>query len=131
MSGFRNALSSIPTIVSLSSFMDDTTVMADVVLPSHTYLESWGDDVPEPGVGFSVGAVSQPVVAPLYRTRGTGDIVLGLANKLGFGDALPWESTEAFLRDRWRSIYERGAADEDVGCVEVGEQARELVRVRR
>ncbi len=110
-SGFRNALSAIPTIVSLSSFMDDTTVMADVVLPSHTYLESWGDDVPEPGVGFSISAVSQPVVSPLYSTRGTGDIVLGLAAKLGLGRALPWADTKMFLRDRWRAIYERGATD--------------------
>lgn len=61
---FREALAKIPLIVSLSSFMDETTALADVILPSHTYLESWGDDFPEPGVGFPVGAVSQPVVSP-------------------------------------------------------------------
>ena len=65
--GFKEALAGIPLIVSLSSFMDETTALADLILPSHTYLESWGDDFPEPGVGFPVGAISQPVVSPLVR----------------------------------------------------------------
>lgn len=107
-SGFSEALASIPTIVSLSSFMDETTLMADVLLPSHTYLEAWGDDMPQPAVGFPVGAISQPVVAPLYNTRSTGDIVLGLAGKLGLSQGIPWTSMEDFLKDGWRQIYERG-----------------------
>lgn len=104
---FKKALASIPLIVSLSSFMDETTAMADVILPSHTYLESWGDDMPQPGVGFSVGAVSQPVVSPLYNTRATGDIVLEFARRLELGDPMPWASMEDCVRDGWRQIYER------------------------
>jgi anaerobic selenocysteine-containing dehydrogenase len=109
--GFREALEQIPLIVSLSSFMDETTAMADFILPSHTYLESWGDDVPEPGVGFSVGAVSQPVVAPLYNTRAVGDIILGVAQALGFGSAIPWPDMEAYLQARWREIHERSPSE--------------------
>jgi menaquinone reductase, molybdopterin-binding-like subunit len=104
------ALARIPLIVSLSSFMDETTMQADVILPAHTYLESWGDDFPEPGVGFAVGAVMQPVVAPLYDTRGTGDILLTLA--LRAGAALPWQSMEEAVRTTWRAIHERGAQAE-------------------
>lgn len=114
-SGFRDALASIPLILSLSTFLDETTALADLVLPSHTYLESWGDDVPEPGVGFSVAAVSQPVVAPLYNTRATGDIVLGLAQRLGHGETLPWSSMEDYLRAGWRDIRRRAAPDADAG----------------
>ncbi|MEX2606304.1 MAG: molybdopterin-dependent oxidoreductase, partial [Kiritimatiellia bacterium] len=109
--GFREALDKIPLIVSLSSFMDETTALADVILPSHTYLESWGDDFPEPGVGFPTGAVSQPVVTPLYNTRATGDIILGLAHQSGMGDAIPWNSMEERLKEGWRRIYERSAPD--------------------
>jgi anaerobic selenocysteine-containing dehydrogenase len=105
--GFGEALESIPLIVSLSSFMDETTAMADIILPSHTYLESWGDDMPQPGVGFSVGAVSQPVVSPLYNTRDCGDIILGLASKLELGESMPWTSMEDYVRDSWREIYAR------------------------
>jgi anaerobic selenocysteine-containing dehydrogenase len=111
--GFEQAMAEIPFIVSLSSFLDETTAMADLILPSHTYLESWGDDIPEPGMGFAVGAISQPVVSPLYNTRASGDIILGLAQQMGFGEALPWTSMEDFLKARWREIYQRGApADE-------------------
>ncbi len=110
---FRNALAEIPLIVSLSSFMDETTSLADLILPSHTYLESWGDDFPEPGVGFTVGALSQPVVSPLYNTRATGDIVLGLAQALDLGNALPWTSMEEYLQESWREIHARAAAEGD------------------
>lgn len=103
-SGIREALASIPLVVSLSSFMDETTALANVILPSHTYLESWGDDTPEPGVGFSVAAVSQPVVAPLYDTRSTGDIIISLGRKLGFSDAIPWASMEDCVKDGWRQL---------------------------
>ena len=106
---FAEALEEIPLIVSLSSFIDDTSRFADVVLPSHSYLESWGDDVPEPGVGFSVGAVSQPVVAPLYNTKATGDIVIELAARLGMGETIPWPNMEECIRDGWRAIFERSA----------------------
>ena len=109
--GFREALAEIPLIVSLSSFMDETTALADIILPSHTYLESWGDDFPEPGVGFSIGTVAQPVVSPLYNTRATGDILLQLAQQLGLSDTMPWSSMKDYLKDGWRKIYDRGGAD--------------------
>lgn len=110
--GVEAALARIPLIVSLANFMDETTTHADVILPAHTYLESWGDDFPEPGVGFMVGALMQPVVAPLYDTRATGDIVLALAERSGLGDALPWRNMEEAVRTTWRAIYERGPQGE-------------------
>ena len=94
---FAESLDAIPLIVSLSSFMDETTALADLILPSHTYLESWGDDVPEPGVGFSVAAISQPVVAPLYDTRAKGDTVINLARRMGLERDFPWTSMKDYL----------------------------------
>jgi anaerobic selenocysteine-containing dehydrogenase len=105
---FEEALAGIPLIVSLSSFIDDTTAIADLILPSHSYLESWGDDVPEPGVGFPIGAVSQPVVSPLYNTRAAGDTILEMASRLGFGGALPWADMEECVKDGWREIHALG-----------------------
>ena len=110
--GIREALAAIPLIVSLSSFMDETTAMADLILPSHTYLESWGDDFPEPGVGFRAGAISQPVVSPLYDTRDTGDTLLAVAAAVNPEGGLTAASTEEYLRDRWRAIFDRDGAAE-------------------
>ncbi len=116
--GFEQAMAEIPFIVSLSSFLDETTVMADLILPSHTYLESWGDDIPEPGIGFPVGAISQPVVSPLYNTRASGDIILSLAQQMGLGEALPWASMEDYLKAGWREIYQLGAASNEMNGFE-------------
>ncbi|MDX1403193.1 MAG: molybdopterin-dependent oxidoreductase [Woeseiaceae bacterium] len=112
--GLRAAMQKVPLIVALSSFRDETSAMADIILPTNTYLESWGDDVPEPGVGFPLASLSQPVVAPLYDTLPAGDIILALARQIG-GELpveLSWGNTEDFIKSRWREDYYDAAADE-------------------
>jgi anaerobic selenocysteine-containing dehydrogenase len=47
------ALANVPFIASFSSFLDESSTMADLILPSHTTFERWVDDVLEPG-GFMV-----------------------------------------------------------------------------
>src|SRR5215469_12903530 len=42
-------LTRTPFTVSFSSFIDETSVFADLILPDHSPLESWLDDVPESG----------------------------------------------------------------------------------
>ena len=37
----REAFGKIPYIVSFSSFLDETTALADLILPDHSFLESW------------------------------------------------------------------------------------------
>ncbi|MCZ6516491.1 MAG: molybdopterin-dependent oxidoreductase [Gammaproteobacteria bacterium] len=105
--GFADAMAAVPTIVAMSSFMDETTAMADLILPTDTYLEAWGDDAPEPGVGLPVASISQPVVARVYDTRSVGDIVLSLARRIGFElpVALPWANTKEFIKDAWKKLY--------------------------
>ena len=116
--GFRKALENVPLIVALSSFRDETTEMADLIFPTSTYLESWGDDVPDPGVGFPVASLSQPVVATLYDTLSAGDIMLSLARQIG-GElpvSMNWASMQEFVKERWREEYAaRGTevADQD------------------
>ena len=116
--GFRQAMENVPLIIALSSFHDETTEMADLILPTNTYLESWGDDMPDPGVGFPVASLSQPVVAPLYDTLPVGDIMLSLARQIG-GELpihMPWATIEEFIKDRWREEYdERGSEGQDQG----------------
>ena len=106
---FVDALSGVPDIVSLSSFMDETTAMADLILPMHTYLETWGDDIPEPGIGVAIASISQPVVKPVFDTRSAGDVVLALGHQIGqeFPTKLPWTQMEDYLKDSWRAIYEQ------------------------
>jgi anaerobic selenocysteine-containing dehydrogenase len=127
-SGFRQALDKVPLIVALSSFHDETTDLADIILPTNNYLESWGDDVPDPGVAFPVASISQPVVPALYDTLPAGDIILSLARQIGgeLPDQMRWRSTEEFIKARWRQEYERSSASQgDSGFDEFWQAALE------
>ncbi len=81
--GFQDALSKVPFIVSCSSLMDDTALTADLILPDHAALESWGDVIPLAGTRESVVGLMQPVVMPVFDTRQFPDVLLAAANGLG------------------------------------------------
>lgn len=79
----RDSLKKVPLLVSFSPFLDESTAMADLVLPDHTYLERWQLDEISPSVGFPLFSVRQPVVEPLHDTRSTGEVLVEIARALG------------------------------------------------
>ncbi|BCA55962.1 hypothetical protein W02_31020 [Nitrospira sp. KM1] len=91
-------------IVSFASFPDDTTMMADLVLPVHTALESWGDRTYAGLTGVPAVGLQQPVVQPLFESRQIGDLIIELARLLGESvqAELPWQSFHAYLQERWK-----------------------------
>jgi len=103
---FRDALAAAPFIASFSSFMDETTVMADLILPSHVVLEDWGTDVPDPAPGYQVVSVQQPVVRPLYDTRSFWDVLLTVGDELGGAvqAALPWRSFQENIKESMQTL---------------------------
>ncbi len=96
---FRETLDAIPFVVSFSSFMDETAMQADLILPNHVYLERL-EDVPAP-LGFHKPLIgfSRPVVEPLYDTRHTGDAILAIAEAMGgpVVKAFPWSDYKSCL----------------------------------
>jgi menaquinone reductase, molybdopterin-binding-like subunit len=103
---FGRALQTVPFIASFSSFMDETTAQADLILPDHTYLESWGDHVPQPGAPVATVGILQPVVNPVFNTRQIGDTLLALAQQVGgpAATALHWKTYYDYLRESWGTI---------------------------
>ncbi len=103
---FREALRKAPFVASFSSFHDETTDMADLILPSHLPLEDWGDDVPNPAPGFQVITVQQPMVRPLYDTRSFWDVLLTVGSEIGapVREALPWPTYKDMLRHSLRPL---------------------------
>jgi anaerobic selenocysteine-containing dehydrogenase len=103
----KAAIGSVPFIASFASFLDETSVMADLILPNHHSLERWIDDVPEPGVGFPVRTLGQPVVEPRWDTRDTGDVLIETAKGLGgkVAEALPYENFAAAVKESFRSVH--------------------------
>lgn len=96
--GLLELLERTPFVVSFSSFWDDSTRHADLVLPDHTSLEGH-DDVHARGPGFPVYGVAQPAVCPVFDTRASGDVLLAVARGLGgsLAEAMPWPSYAACL----------------------------------
>jgi len=88
-------------VVSFSPFIDDTSVMADLILPDRVYLEDWGDDISEPGPGYQVVGMQQPVVNPLFDLSPLSfpDVLLTMAQELGQESRSPWANFKSMLRE--------------------------------
>ncbi len=106
----KEPLGKVPFIASFGSFIDETSALADVVLPDHSSLESWLDMDAACGTTHSVASLAAPVMQPLHNTRSMPDVLLDVAQQLG-GDAaraLPWKSYEDVLKASVVQGYKKG-----------------------
>jgi anaerobic selenocysteine-containing dehydrogenase len=106
--GFQDALQTDSLfIVSFSPFMDETTAVADLILPDRVYLEDWGSDIPEPGPGYYTLGLQQPVVNPLsdFNPRSFADLLLAAAQGQGKAANLPWPRLRDFLRETSDTLF--------------------------
>src|SRR3954465_8182456 len=75
--GFAEAMTKVPFKVSFSSYPDETTELADLVLPDHHSLEQWGDAESIRGTL----SLQQPAMDPVFDTRATADVLIAVAKK--------------------------------------------------
>ncbi|BDI34078.1 menaquinone reductase, molybdopterin-binding-like subunit [Capsulimonas corticalis] len=109
--GFAAALKQVPFVTAFTPIPDETTAYADLLLPSKTFLEEWGDHLPIAIPGdISMASLSQPVVdtkyiqekngsAPWMEPRGLFDLtkaILGVSGK-----PAPAADGEGFVRALW------------------------------
>ncbi len=105
----REALEKIPFIASFGCFLDETSVLTDLILPDHSPLESWLDDIPESGSLEAVVSLAPPVMRPLHHARAMPDVFLEVAHRLGgeLERRLPWKSYEEMLRDEMLELRDQ------------------------
>ncbi|MEE8509001.1 MAG: molybdopterin-dependent oxidoreductase [Myxococcota bacterium] len=105
--GFAAALERVNFVVSFASVPDETSGKANLILPDHTNLESWGDSAPRAGVRSLV----QPSVRPLYDTQALADTLLQTARAMGKGiaDRLPSGSFRTVVESAWSGTDYRKA----------------------
>src|SRR5579864_1321452 len=107
--GLPGKLARIETIVSVSSFPNDSAAHADLLLPDHQSLEAGAVVFPAVVAG---AAVATPFVLPLYDTRSTEDVLAALAKKLSgeFVAATPKSAVEKMLPadHSWDAIVRQG-----------------------
>jgi len=111
----------LPFIVSFGSFLDETSILSDLILPDHSFLESFVDAAPESGSMVAVLGIAPPVMKPLHDTRATPDVLLEVSRQLATPLELPWQTFEEMLTatmmkfpasspdaDAWTEAQEKG-----------------------
>ena len=67
---FKAALKKVKLSVSFNEKMDETTELCNYIVPTHHYLESWGDAEPKTGLPVSFNLLfilySKPVLSKLH-----------------------------------------------------------------
>jgi anaerobic selenocysteine-containing dehydrogenase len=81
--GFQEALENVELVVSFASFPDEIALQADYIFPDRTPLESWGYQKIVTGSDRPAISGLQPVIAPLYDTRASADVLLEAARAVG------------------------------------------------
>jgi anaerobic selenocysteine-containing dehydrogenase len=104
---FAAALEKIPLIVSFSPFLDESSAMADLILPDQTYLERWQDDQVNHLAGFTCFSVARPASRPLHQNRNSSDVLLQMGQGLGgaVGRNFPWKTFEELLRAGVQGLF--------------------------
>ena len=87
---FADAMAKVPVVVSLNDRVDETSALADVLAPLSHPFECWSDAA----LARGVFAVQQPVIQPLFDTRGLLDVLVEWGAALGV-PALVTASTAA------------------------------------
>ncbi len=119
--GFSQALAKVPFVAALTTFEDETTAYADVVLPTRSFLEEWGDHVP-PVIppGTQMATLRQPIIdpqfvgghgqvqdnagafVPWWDTRASGELLADIAKRLG--SPVTEADPRAAVRKTWAAI---------------------------
>ncbi len=113
----KDAFAKVPFKVSFSSFMDETAMASDVILPASTFLERLEDVPSGAGLPKTVVGLSRPMVKKtVFNTKNPGDAVIMLAKALGgtVAESFDWDSYDACLEsvagDIWDTLSEDGVA---------------------
>ncbi|MGQ0814898.1 MAG: molybdopterin-dependent oxidoreductase [Gemmatimonadota bacterium] len=112
----QDALAKANFVASFSSHLDETAALAHVLLPDHHFLESWGDYTPRTGITSLI----QPVMAPVFNTKQTGDVLLSVAQRarVSLPNAAP--TFYDYLRGLWTREVLSGTAGLGSGVGEGG-----------
>lgn len=86
----------LPFVASFSSVVDETTQLADLVLPDHSYLESWDIKASQPIKPHAVATLTRPVVTPQLDTKQTADVLLAVSREIG--QSIPFTSVEEIVK---------------------------------
>ncbi|MCG8551717.1 MAG: molybdopterin-dependent oxidoreductase [Desulfobacterales bacterium] len=110
----KAAMDKVGFKVSFSSFMDETALRSDVILPASVFLERLEDVVSGAGLAKTVVGLCRPMVDPVFDTKHPGDSLILLAQAMGesMAESFAWDSYDACLEEVaekvWDTLSEEG-----------------------
>jgi anaerobic selenocysteine-containing dehydrogenase len=69
-------------VIDTSPFPSETAMMADIILPDHTYLERLQDAPTYPFQGWPMAQLRVPAIKPLYDTKYFGDTLIEIGKRI-------------------------------------------------
>ncbi len=69
-------------VIDTSPFPGETAMMADLILPDHTYLERYQDAPTYPFEGWPMTQLRVPAIKPLYDTKYFGDTLIEIGKRM-------------------------------------------------
>jgi anaerobic selenocysteine-containing dehydrogenase len=102
---FVEAFAQVPLVISFASFLDESALYADLVLPEPTFLERYEDHFIE-GLGYPGVGLRQPVIPPRHDNLSVGDFLLQVSDAMGgpIAEAFPWQTYQGLLRYHLRDV---------------------------
>lgn len=89
----------VPFIVSFSPYLDEAAALADLLLPTHTALESWHFVTPVSAVPAELAAVAPPAAGARLNTQDLASVLKRIAAVTGHeAAAAAWNSSEDIVR---------------------------------
>ncbi len=104
------ALKKISLVVSFDSFINESNIFADLILPIDSYLEEWDIFSDTAGIPFHHAGVRQPIVERFHDTRQMADVLINLSNKIGGApkQTFKFTSFQEYVKNRMKLIYDSG-----------------------
>ncbi|NQT63262.1 MAG: molybdopterin-dependent oxidoreductase [Candidatus Marinimicrobia bacterium] len=110
---WKATLKHIPRVVFIGDLPNETSAHSDVILPTHSELESWNLVESIPTIPFDSASLQRPVINPMYNTKSSYEILKGLVDRIDEIDDNLFSSVDSkkLVQNRLKEIYaeKRGA----------------------
>jgi menaquinone reductase, molybdopterin-binding-like subunit len=108
----RQRIKEIPFLASFSSFRDETTELADLVLPDHSYLESWDLREIRRTTEGALITLTQPIIKPEFNSMQTVDVLIALSREFGgaVAESIPFQSAEEIVKQSFADLPKAGGS---------------------
>ncbi len=114
----EGALRATDLVVSFSPFLDEAAAIADLLMPTHTALESWHATLPAQAVALEAVAIAKPAVKPLLSTKDALSLLKDIAVSAGepLAGACGWTASDDVVRGELQRLWglRRGAPYADL-----------------